>query len=90
MPTDDSVDWMPVIGRALSFLCMHQGGVADSTMVEKADFLLQLGLPRKEAAQLLGTSDHSLSVMYSQRAAKVKKVAKKTAPAKKAAKSNGK
>jgi hypothetical protein len=48
-------------------------------VLERAQFLLDLGLPRAEAARVLGSSDDSLRVMF---AAKAKKsgAAKAQAP----------
>jgi len=61
--TNDDIDWTPIIGRALSFLCLHYSDLTDKSLVEQADLLGKLGVPRKEAAQILGTSDDSLRVM---------------------------
>jgi hypothetical protein len=33
------------------------------TVLEQAEFLMQMGLPRKEAAIVLGSSDESLRVL---------------------------
>ena len=67
MPSEDQLDWDAVTGRALAFLCLHYGGLRDKALVDQADFLYRLGLPRKEAAQLLGTNDDSLSAMMRKR-----------------------
>lgn len=83
MPNEDSLDWTPVIGRALAFICLNEAGMTEKSMVDQADFLSRLGIPRKEAALILGTNDNSLRVMQGQRAAA------KKAPARKAAKARG-
>lgn len=70
------LDWMAVIGRALSFLCLHDADLTDKSLLEQADFLSRLGIPRKEAAALLGTTDDSLRVMQGRAKAGVKKTAK--------------
>lgn len=56
------VEWLGVIGRALAFLCLKQGGPSEN-LAEQSLFLERLGLSRKEAASLLGTSTSSLSVL---------------------------
>ncbi len=81
-PDDESMEWMPVIGRALAFLCLHYGDLTDKPMVEQADFLQRFGIPRKEAAVILGTSDESLAAMLRARRAEKHNPAKKS-PAKK-------
>jgi hypothetical protein len=77
----EDLDWMPVIGRSLAFLCLQASEQVKRPLVEQAEFLSRLGIPRKEAATLLGTTDESLRVMTRQRAAK------KSAPGKTAARS---
>jgi hypothetical protein len=92
MPSDEHLDWDAIVGRALAFLCLHYGGLRDKALVDQADFLFRLGLPRKEAALLLGTNDDSLSAMIRQRSKKTGTkpgAAKKAGAARKAAKSRG-
>src|SRR4051812_8715090 len=60
-------DWEPFIGRCLALLCLHQGDVSDKPLVERAEYLMRLGLPRREAALVLGSTDDSLRVMLSTR-----------------------
>lgn len=67
---DDAVEWAPIVGRSLAYLCLHYSDLTKKPMVEQADFLARLGLPRREAAQILGTTDESLAAMLRQRAAK--------------------
>ena len=50
---DEEVGWLPVIGRSLVFLFLHYAEMRDKTLLEQADFLSKLGLPRDEAASLL-------------------------------------
>jgi hypothetical protein len=79
MPTtDDAPDWDAVIAKALAYLCLHYGDLTKKSMVDQADFLTRFGIPRKEAALILGTTDDSLSAMYRQRKA-AKKAARKKA-----------
>ena len=89
MPNEDSIDWTPVIGRALAIICLNEAGLTEKPMVDQADFLTRLGIPRKEAALILGTNDNSLRVMQGQRAAAKKTPTKKAAQPKKAVKARG-
>ncbi len=54
-------DWQAVIGRALAFICLAQADLRDKGLVPQAEFLESLGLSRKEAAGLLGTTYGSLA-----------------------------
>ncbi len=56
-------DWSAVTGRALAALCLHLTSSADANMTARAKFLMNLGLARKDAAAVLGTSDDSLRVL---------------------------
>jgi hypothetical protein len=70
--------WLPVIGRALSYLCMHNADMGSKTIAERARFLEGLGLERKDVAAMLGTTSASITELMSQ-AKKKKKGAKKNA-----------
>ena len=48
--------WLPVIGRALAYICLHNAGMDNKTIAEKAMFLEGLGLDLKDVADMLGTS----------------------------------
>jgi hypothetical protein len=61
------MDWKPVTGRALAFLCLHYADMRSKTLVEQADFLARFGIPRAEAATILGTTEESLRVMSRKR-----------------------
>jgi len=52
--------WLPVIGRALAHICMHNAGMEGKTIAEKAKFLQGLGLDVNDAAEMLGTSPASV------------------------------
>ena len=54
--------WMAVVARSLAYLCLKQSGTYEN-LAEQALFLERLGLSRKDAASLLGSSAASLSVM---------------------------
>lgn len=58
---DDTNEWLPVIGRSLAFLCLAQADLRDKDLATQGQFLESLGLSRKEAAALLGTSYASLT-----------------------------
>jgi len=53
-------DWLPVIARSLAFGCLVQAELRGKDLATQGLFLESLGLPRKEAADLLGTSYSSL------------------------------
>ncbi len=61
--SEDENPWLGVIGRSLAFLCLKEAGLREENIATQARFLETLGLSRKEAAQLLGTSGASLRVL---------------------------
>jgi len=65
---DEEFDWQPFIGRALAFLALAAADMGANTTLERAQFLMRLGLPRKEAAVVVGSSDESLRVLARQQA----------------------
>jgi len=67
--------WLAVIGRSLAFLCLAQADLRDKDLATQGKFLVSLGLVRKEAAALLGTSPESLSELF--RLARKKKGARR-------------
>jgi hypothetical protein len=64
----DEFDWQPFIGRALAYVCLHLAEMRSQTILDQAQFLMQLGLPRKEAAAVVGSTDESLRVLARQKA----------------------
>jgi hypothetical protein len=64
----EEFDWQAFTGRALAFLCLDAADMRSATVLERAEFLMNLGLPRKEAATVLGSSDESLRVLARQKA----------------------
>lgn len=56
----NQTDWVAVTARAQAYLALHQAGLGDRSVSEKAKFLMNLGLSRADAAALLGSSDDSL------------------------------
>ncbi len=65
---DEEYDWQPFMGRALAFLALDAAEMESNTTLERAEFLMKLGLPRKEAAVVVGSSDESLRVLARQKA----------------------
>jgi len=65
--TSDTVShWPAVIGRALAFLCLAEADLRDKGLAAQGQLLLALGLSRKDAAALLGTSPASLTELFRQ------------------------
>lgn len=58
--------WLPVIGRALAYLCMRSDEAGGQTIAEKARFLIGLGLDASDAADMLGTSTASVKELLRQ------------------------
>lgn len=56
----EEADWAPVVGRALAFLCLHYAEMRSKKLLAQEAFLARFGLPRSEAAKVLGTSESSL------------------------------
>jgi hypothetical protein len=67
---DRDFDWEPFVGRSLAYLCLHLADMRSRTLLEQAEFLMRLGLPRREAAVVVGSTDESLRVLARQRAKK--------------------
>lgn len=59
--TDDGQDWQAVGARALAYLALHQAGLREKDLATQGRFLETLGLSRREAAALLGTTPASLT-----------------------------
>lgn len=58
----DPTDWVAVAAKSLAYQSMHLAGLGESSMVQKAHFLMILGLSRADAAGLIGSNDESLRV----------------------------
>jgi len=62
--------WLPVIGRALAFLCLKQAQQIRPedflSVLDKVKFLTDLGLPDADAAYGAGSNPKSVRVMKSQ------------------------
>jgi len=60
MPDPKEIDWTAVAARAQAYQALHLADLGSASLAVRASFLITLGLPRAEAAALLGTSDDSL------------------------------
>jgi len=60
--TETATDWNEVIAKALAYLVVQSAGLKDKKVPEKATFLMGLGLARRDAAAVLGSTDDSLRV----------------------------
>jgi hypothetical protein len=69
--TAPDFDWQPIIGRSLAYLCLHLADMRSRTILEQAEFLMALGIPRREAAVVVGSTDESLRVLARHKAKKV-------------------
>jgi DNA-directed RNA polymerase specialized sigma24 family protein len=67
---DPQVTWLPVIGKALAYLCLNQAMEKEPDrykgVLKKVKFLQGLGLSRDEAARAAGSSPASVQVRISQ------------------------
>jgi len=63
--------WLPIIGRALAYLCMRANpGDETQSLQQKARLLEGLGLSRTDAASILGTTAASITELHRQAKAK--------------------
>jgi hypothetical protein len=66
--------WLPVIGRALAYLCLKQAEQERPkdflNVLDKVKFLAELGLPEADAAYGAGSNPKSVQVMRSQQKAR--------------------
>ena len=81
MAEKSETDWLAVIGRTLSYLCLeHARKEAPSkfdTVQKKVGFLLDMGLPKNAAAYVAGSSPESVAKLASYHAKKGGKRGKK-------------
>lgn len=59
--TGDDQNWQAVGARALAYLALHQAGLREKDLATQGQFLKTLGLSRRDAASLLGTTPASLA-----------------------------
>lgn len=62
MPDPNETNWTAVAARAQAYQALHLADLGGASLVVRANFLMTLGLPRAEAAALLGSTDDSLRV----------------------------
>jgi len=62
---EETSTWLAVIGRSLAFLCLAHADLRDKDLATQGRFLETLGMSRRDAAALLGTSYASLTEMLS-------------------------
>lgn len=55
--------WLRIIARSLAYLCLDVTGLRKGDLAAQAEFLENLGLPRRDSANLLGSSEDSLRVL---------------------------
>ena len=87
----DATDWQAVLARAAAYLCLQQANMESASILDKGEFLMRFGVPRADAAKVLGTTDESLRVSASRRrsgSGSKRATAKKT-PAKKVSTGRG-
>lgn len=73
---EEGPEWQAVVARAVAFLALHGAGLREKDLATQGRFLEALGLPRREAARLLGTTPASLTELLS-RTTRRKKGAKR-------------
>jgi hypothetical protein len=73
--SDPEQNWMIVVGRSLAFLALNSAGLREKDLATQGRFLETVGLPRREAAALLGTTPASLTELLRQ--ARARKGAKR-------------
>lgn len=62
MSDPNEINWTAVAARAQAYQALHLADLGNATLVVRASFLMTLGLPRADAAALLGSTDESLRV----------------------------
>ena len=58
---EEGPDWQAVVARSVAFLSLHSSGLREKDLATQGQFLERLGLPRRDAAELLGTTHASLT-----------------------------
>ena len=59
-------DWQAVVARSAAFLALHSSGLREKDLATQGQFLERLGLSRRDAAELLGTTPASLTELMRQ------------------------
>jgi len=69
----DQIDetWLSVIGRALAYLCVNHVAQNDpdrvGSLLDKVKFLEGIGVPKADAALILGTTSASIATLQSRK-----------------------
>jgi hypothetical protein len=71
LPDANETNWMAVAARAQAYQALHLAQLGEKPLVERAGFLMTLGLSRADAAGLLGSTDDSLRVQMARAKRKV-------------------
>jgi len=78
MPDPNEPNWTAVAARSQAYQALHLADLGKAPLLERATFLMTLGLPRAEAAALLGSTDESLRVTIGAAKRKAAKAAKES------------
>jgi hypothetical protein len=72
----DATSWLPVIGKALAYLCLSRAVEREpekyGDVLKKVKFLEGLGLSQNDAAEAVGSTAKSVGVMRSRKKKKAK------------------
>ncbi len=67
-PDDAESTWLPVIGKALAYLCMQEAEKKEpekfDSVLKRVRFLEGLGLSRDDAAEAAGSTAKSVQVLH--------------------------
>lgn len=73
---DEQADWLSVIGKALTYLCLNEAQRRDperfDTVLKRVEFLGGLGLSKNHAAEVAGSSADSVRVLHSRKSKRAK------------------
>ena len=65
---DLQATWLSVIGRSLAYLCLEQARAKEpsrfKTKLDSVKFLLEIGVPKDDAAYIAGSNPQSVRVMH--------------------------
>jgi hypothetical protein len=68
---ENDAQWLEVIGKALAYLCVQQVSQNDpervGDLLAKVKFLEGIGMPKPDAAILLGSTANSVAVLESRK-----------------------
>jgi hypothetical protein len=67
----DDTAWLPVIGKALAYLCVQHVSQNDpervGSLLDKVKFLEGIGVPKVDAALILGSTAKSVATLESRK-----------------------